>query len=371
MGILLLILLQNVVFGLYTSWRIYTSFWQDSNIFIIVPIIFLINNLFLTIRILQKNFNIVAPDWLSYFAHILFGYTIYLFMFFLISDAAKLILFLLDYELFTNFAQGMFAVVGALIVFVYGFINGHITRIKKYNITLNKEVKKPFTIVAITDLHIGADMTPRRLNHEVDLINKFNPDLVLIGGDLVDHNTDDFKAGHINAFKRLTPKYGSYAVLGNHEYYSGTAEENTEKFTQANLKVLKDEVAFIEDLDLYIVGRDSLRHTHSDGSEREPIDFFIPKIQDPNKPILILDHVPKGRADGKKINADIQISGHTHDGQFFPINLVTRKMFELSTGMINDNGFYYFVSSGLGLWGPPMRVGTHSELLLIHVNGKD
>lgn len=370
MGILLLILLQNFLFGLYTSWRIYTSFWSDSNAFILIPIIFLINNIFLIVRILQKNFNITSPDWLSYFAHILFGYTIYLSLFFAISDIVKLVLHFTGLPLFPNVYQGIFATVGGLIVFTYGFINGHITRIKIYNITLNKKINKPFSIVAMTDLHIGADMTPRRLSKEVALINKLNPDLVLIGGDLVDHSTSDFKTGHINAFKKLHPKIDSYAVLGNHEYYSGTAEENTEKFTQANLKVLKDEVAYINDLDLYIIGRDSLRHTHSNGNEREPIDFFIPKIEDLNKPIIILDHVPKGLEDGKKINADIQISGHTHDGQFFPINLVTKMLFKLSTGMINDNGFFYFVSSGLGLWGPPMRVGTHSEILFIRVHGK-
>ena len=101
------------------------------------------------------------------------------------------------------------------------------------------------------------------------------------------------------------------------------------------------------------------------------IKTLYDKVEDKAKPVIILDHVPKGLKDGKSINADIQISGHTHDGQTFPLNLIVRKMTLLSHGMLVDDGFYYIVSSGIGLWGPPVRVGTDAEILLINVYGSN
>lgn len=367
MGILLMILLQNVVFGLYVSYRIYISFFSEYRALTAVPVIFLINDSFLILRVLSKNFGFIPPDWLSLIVHMILGLTVYLFLFFLASDIIRIVFKIAGKPFISQLMQGV-AVAGlSLVLLIYGYWNSHNAKIKSYAVSLNKPAAAPFRIAAVSDIHIGADMSAARLAKIADRINGFSPSLIFIAGDTIDHDIRDFSEKHKEAFKKLSAPYGVYAVMGNHEYYSGDPDEIIDVFNQAGMTVLKDEAEYIEALGVYVLGRDSLRHTNSDGSERKSIDELAPLIEDKEKPVIILDHVPKGTKDGEKIGADIQISGHTHDGQFFPVNFIVRAMYPLSSGMLDINGFHFFVSSGLGLWGPPMRVGTDSEILIIDV----
>lgn len=367
MGILILILLQTIICGLYIAWRIYKSFFEKYNRALVVSSVLIINSLFLILRVLNKTFGIEIPYWLTFFSHILLGIIIYMFLFFILNDIIMMICKIFKIKYITLKKQGIVVVTLSLLTFVYGYWNSHNTKIKSYQIELAKEVTEPFRIAALTDLHIGADMTPSRLEKEVNIINSYKPDLVVIAGDLIDHDIKDFTDKHKEVFKKIKSQYGVYAVFGNHEYYSGDPIQIRKLFEESDMNVLKDESVYIDRLGLNIIGRDSLRSTHSDGSERKSTAELKKLIKEPSKPILIIDHVPKGVKDGQELNADIQISGHTHDGQFFPFNLIVRQMYELSDGMMKINNFYYFVSSGLGLWGPPMRVGTDSELLIIDI----
>lgn len=370
MEIIILLLVQNLVFGLYIAYRIYVSFFKKYNVILIMGIILIINNIFIITRVLNKYAGITVPDWIIFCAHIIFGISVYVLLLFLITDVLRIIANIIKKPFISFKLQGIIVISLSLLIFIYGYINSHYTNITEYNVVLNKEVTKPFRIAAVSDIHIGADMSPKRLLKEVEIINNQNPDIILLAGDMIDNNVNDFTEDHIKAFNNLKAPLGVYAVYGNHEYYSGSFDEVFSLFTKAGFNTLVDNVTYINDYNFYILGRDSLRHTNSNGSERKQIEEFSALIEDKSKPLIILDHVPKGLTDGKKINADIQISGHTHDGQFFPVNLIVRHLNVLSHGIINDNGFYYIVSSGLGLWGPPMRVGTKSEIVIINVSGK-
>lgn len=370
MGIYILLFIQNLVFGIYIAYRLYVSFFKKYNVYITMGVILVLNNIFLITRLFNKYTGITVPDWLIFFAHIMFGISVYVLLLFLFSDVLRIIAYIIKKPFITFKLQGSIVVSLSLLIFIYGYFNSHYTNITEYNVILNKYVPKPFKIAAVSDIHIGADMSPRRLLKEVEIINNQKPDIILLAGDIIDNNVNDFTENHIDAFKNLKAPLGVYAVYGNHEYYSGSFEEVFSLFTKAGFNTLVDNVTYINDYNFYILGRDSLRHTHSDGSERKQIEEFADLIEDKSKPLIILDHVPKGLDDGKKINADIQISGHTHDGQFFPVNLIVRHLNVLAHGIMNDNGFYYIVSSGLGLWGPPMRVGTKSEIVIINVSGR-
>lgn len=370
MGIYILLIVQNLIFGLYIAYRIYLSFFKKYNAILVMGLVLLVNNTFLITRIINKHTGIELPDWVIFCAHIIFGISIYLLIIFVISDIFRIIARISKKPFISYRLQGIIVVSLSVIIFIYGYINSHHTNITVYDVTLNKEVAKPFKIAAVSDIHIGADMSAKRLLKEVEIINQQKPDIILLAGDMIDNNVDDFTEQHIEAFKNLKAPLGVYAVFGNHEYYSGSFDKVLSLFNKAGFNTLVDNVTYINDYNFYIIGRDSLRHTNSNGSERKQIEEFTHLIEDKSKPVIILDHVPKGLEDGKKINADIQISGHTHDGQFFPVNLIVRYLNVLSHGIINDNGFYYIVSSGLGLWGPPMRVGTKSEIVIINVSGK-
>lgn len=370
MGILIMILVQNLLLGTYVSIRLYMAFFTKYSMWVVITILLLINNLFLITRVLNKYLNVHVPEFITFLAHIILGITIYLVMLYLATDLIRLIFKALGKPFITNTLQGVIITSLTMIIFIYGYINSHYTHITEYNIALDKPLNKPLKIVALADLHIGADMSQRRLFKEVEIINNQKPDIIMISGDVIDHDVKDIQAGHLEAFNQLKAPLGVYAVYGNHEYYSGTFDEVMDIFNKAGFKTLVDNATYIDEYGFYILGRDSLRHTNSDGSERKSISELAPLIEDKSKPIIILDHVPKGLVDGKSINADIQFSGHTHDGQFFPMNLIVRAINVLSHGIIIDNGFYYIVTSGLGLWGPPMRVGTQSEIMVLNVTGK-
>ena len=371
MGILILIILQSIVFGLYTAYRLYQAFFTKYKKLPVIISLLLIFSSFLIVRILVKYCHINVPHNIVFATHIILAVTNYLFMYLIITDIVRLIFKIIHKPFITHKLQLIIVLSATFITVLYGYINSHDTKTAEYNITLNKHLNGELKIAAVSDLHIGADMSPARLEKEVNNINKYHPDIIFIAGDIIDNNINDFTYAHIDALKKLYAPLGVYAVIGNHDYYSADAATLKSLIEKTNIKVLLDNVTYIQEKGIYIIGRDSLRHTNDNGSKRQNIVSLYNNIEDKSKPVIILDHVPKGLDDGRKINADIQISGHTHDGQTFPLNLIIKILTFLPHGMINDNGFHYFVSSGLGLWGPPVRVGTDSEILIINVKGKD
>ena len=371
MGIILLIILQNIVFGSYIAFRLYQAFFKKYNMWLIIFIFLILFSTFLIARILVKTFGIHIPNSIIFATHLILAFTNYLFIYLAATDIIRLIFKLLHTPFLSHKVQMIIVLVLTLVTIIYGYINSHNTKITAYTVTLKKELKENITIAALSDLHIGADMSPKRLSKEVQIINNMKPDVIFIIGDIIDNNIKDLTQAHIQELKKLNAPLGVYAVIGNHDYYSSDAETIKKLLTQADINILIDNVTYIQEKGVYIIGRDSLRHTNDDGSMRQNIKTLYDKVEDKAKPVIILDHVPKGLKDGKSINADIQISGHTHDGQTFPLNLIVRKMTLLSHGMLVDDGFYYIVSSGIGLWGPPVRVGTDAEILLINVYGSN
>ncbi len=370
MSMLVFILILNIVFSIYIAYHIHLSFFAKYNRAKVTPFVMIICNLFIITRSIEKFSDTQLSNAVIFISDIILALFIYVFILFLTTDIVKLIFKLFKIPFINNNIQGIIVVSLSAIIFLLGFLNSHITKIKEYNISLNKTVYTPFTFAALADIHIGSDMTPARLSREIQHINSLEPDFVVIAGDIIDNNVYDFTEEYIEEFKKLEAPLGVYVVFGNHEYYSGTQQEVLSVFNKAGFKTLIDDVAYIPEKEVYIIGRDSLRHTNSSNDERINIETLYSKIKDKTKPVIILDHIPKSSLDGRKINADIQISGHTHDGQLFPINLIVKKMYELSHGMKNYDGFHFFVTSGLGLWGPPVRVGTDSEIMLINVANK-
>ncbi len=371
MGIFLLILLQNIVFGSYIALRLYQAFFKKYNIWLVIILFLILFSSFLIVRILARTFGINIPNSIIFTTHIILGFTNYLFMFLIFTDILRLIFKLIHTPFMSYTIQMTIVLILTLITTIYGYINSHNTKVTEYSITLKKELKENVKIAAISDLHIGADMSPKRLHKEIETINNLQPDIIFIVGDIVDNNIKDLTQAHLDELKKLQAPLGTYAVIGNHDYYSTDNATIKNLLNKANINTLIDNVTYITEKGFYVIGRDSLRHTNDDGSKRQTIETLYNKIDDKTKPLIILDHVPKGLEDGKKINADIQISGHTHDGQTFPLNLIVRKMSLLSHGMLLDDGFYYIVSSGIGLWGPPVRVGTNAEVIFINVYGKN
>jgi predicted MPP superfamily phosphohydrolase len=220
---------------------------------------------------------------------------------------------------------------------------------------------KSLRIVAISDLHLGYGIGKKELEKWVTLINAENPDIVLVAGDIVDNSVRPLNEGHYaEAFHKINAPMGIYACMGNHEYISGT-KNSLDFMKKAGIRMLRDSVAEIDSC-FYVVGRDERSNSH-----RKSLNGLIAGL-DQTKPLILLDHQPYDLEEAEANGIDIQISGHTHQGQVWPISLITKKLFERDHGFIKKGNANIYVSSGIGVWGGKFRIGTQSEYVVIDVN---
>jgi len=243
----------------------------------------------------------------------------------------------------------------------YGYINYQRPNKQVINITVNKSVPQQdkLKIVAVSDWHLGFGTNMKRLKKDVDRINAEKPDIILIAGDLIDNSVTPVITQEMDKdLNRLQAPMGIYMVPGNHEYISGI-NSCIDFIEKTNIQLLKDSMVMLP-CGLQILGRDD----HSNRNRLSAKEWAA--LADHSKPIILLDHQPNHLADAQLIKADLQLSGHTHDGQIFPLTLVTNSLFELSYGYKKTDNTHYYVTSGITLWGPPFRIGTNSEIVVIN-----
>lgn len=218
-------------------------------------------------------------------------------------------------------------------------------------------------IVAISDLHLGYGIGKGELEKWIDLINAENADIVLIAGDIIDNSLRPLNEGNFaESFHKIKAPMGIYACPGNHEYISGISG-SLDFMKQAGIHMLRDSVALI-DSNFYVVGRDDRSNTG-----RKQVKDLVADL-DKSKPIILLDHQPYNLEESEANGIDIQISGHTHQGQVWPISLITKRLYEKDHGYIKKGNSNIYVSSGIGIWGGKFRIGTQSEYVVIDVNKK-
>lgn len=209
-------------------------------------------------------------------------------------------------------------------------------------------------VVLLSDLHLGYHISRREFARWVDLLNDEHPDLILIGGDIIDISVRPLlMEGVAREFRRL--KAPVYACLGNHEYYAG--EPRARKFYQeAGIVLLRDSVAVADGIT--IIGRDDRSN-----ARRTPLRELISHV-DHSTYVILLDHQPYHLEEAEQAGIDFQFSGHTHDGQVWPISWLTSTMYEKSFGYLRKGHTKYYVTSGIGIWGPKFRLGTRSEYVV-------
>lgn len=243
----------------------------------------------------------------------------------------------------------------------YGYINYKHPEINYIDIRLKKPLQgDPMKVVAISDVHLGNGTRKPQLKKFVEMINAENPDLIVIGGDLIDNSLLPlYQQNMAEELNLLKAPMGIYLAPGNHEYISGMKEcERFLKYTPIHL--LRDSVVTLPN-GLQIAGRD-------DRSNRRRMSISdLMKKTDPNNPILLIDHQPYEIAEKDSLAIDIQFSGHTHRGQVWPLNLLVDNMYEQSHGYRQWKNSHVYVSSGLSLWGPPFRIGTQSDMAVITI----
>ena len=282
----------------------------------------------------------------------------YLLILFVLADIAVLCK-LLPKAYINGSLAGLMAVIGLVATVM---VTGGIHYKQKYREELTIKTEKPLEqqhikVVLASDLHIGYSNRKAELARWVDMINAEHPDLVLFGGDIVDIQTRPLvEKNYADEFHRLAAP--AYAILGNHEYIAG-AEDSEAFLAEAGITLLKNSVAHFKGID--IIGRDD---------RSNPSRLALWEFADSLGGFtILLDHQPSHLEEAQDAGIDFQFSGHTHRGQVWPLSWITDALFEKSWGPYQKGGTQYYISSGLGIWGPKIRIGTRSEYLVLHIWG--
>ncbi|WP_303883675.1 metallophosphoesterase [Acetomicrobium mobile] len=219
--------------------------------------------------------------------------------------------------------------------------------------------------VAVSDIHVGPFINSSRIRGLVDKINGLSPDIVFLVGDIVDESISAAaEEGLTEELKRIKAPLGIYAVPGNHEYYAGI--EDVQKYlSRGGVRLLRDEFVVIKD-SLILVGREDIMANRLGEEKRRPLSEILREAPK-NLPIIVLDHTPINLEEATSQGVVIQLSGHTHNGQMWPFNLITRLIFEKSWGLLQKENTLIYVSCGYGTWGPPVRIGSTPEIILLNL----
>ena len=322
------------------------------------------------------------------------GVMIYIILTVLIADAIRLILYKskrIDEKILKS--RRLFVISGTVCitiiatVSIWGAVNARIIRTTNYAVTINKKVEKisKLKIVMVADLHLGYNIGSSQMEQMVEKINKQNPDIVVIAGDIFDNEYEalDNPRRLINIFRNIKTKYGIYATYGNHDikekilagFTFGSRKSKKESdirmdqlLEKSNIKLLRDEGVLIED-SFYIYGRPDYKRPGRGIKERKTPQEIVSQL-DTEKPIIVVDHEPSELEELATAGVDMDLCGHTHDGQLFPGNITVNLLWENAYGYLKKGNMHNIVTSGVGLFGPNMRVGTKAEITAIDVTFK-
>lgn len=251
------------------------------------------------------------------------------------------------------------------IIMIIGFLNTTNPKIKTLVLDIHKPKSdlKELNIVAVSDIHLGTMVNHKKAKRLVSIIDKLKPDVVLIGGDIIDDNikvVQHYKL--LEHFKNIDSKYGVYSCLGNHEYISG-AQKELDYFEENGIRMLVD-TALTIDGKLNIIGRDDIQGQASSGNPRKSITELQSELNI-SLPTLLIDHQPYKLEEASQAGIDFQFSGHTHNGQFWPLNYITGLIFEQDWGYLKKKDSHFYISSGYGTAVIPIRLGNDSEIVNI------
>ncbi|MGE5391410.1 MAG: metallophosphoesterase [Deltaproteobacteria bacterium] len=216
--------------------------------------------------------------------------------------------------------------------------------------------------VMVSDLHLGVIVNKSRLEKLVTSINSRHPDIVFLVGDVVDENRKPFVEENMaDVLGQIKPPLGVYMVTGNHD---GHGEDVTSYLKAAGVKLLSDQNCLVGD-SFYLVGRSTRQHGVDPGDR--PALAEVMKGIDIKRPIILLDHNPANLDDAQNNKVDLQLSGHTHQGQLFPNNYITGSIYDIDWGYLKKCDLQVVVSTGFGTWGPPIRIGNTPEIVDLHI----
>ena len=373
----LVVLVIYTLINLYLFFKGYSAFPSLRNNTLVYSITFsLVAAVFIIARVIEARHSSLITDVLNITGGFWLAFMLYGFLFFILSDIILLALKLtgtLGAESVPAFRKWSFFITAGLsfLLIAGGFINAVMPVIKEYNITINKPAGgiRSLKIAAVSDIHLGSIIRKRSVIKLSSMLKEMEPDMVLLLGDIIDGEIGPVLRGDLlQYFTCPKCENGLYAITGNHEYIGG-GNKTIPYIESKGIRVLKDEIITL-DGGIQLVGRIDRDAFRFYGKQRLPLNELM-KQADTSKPVILLDHQPFHLDESVKNGVDLQLSGHTHNGQMWPLNYITRMIYEVSYGYQKRGDTHIIVSSGYGLWGPRVRSGSNSEVLLINITFSD
>jgi predicted MPP superfamily phosphohydrolase len=358
------ILLFYLVPAIYVYLRLLRLFQQRKS-----KIIFSIGYIALILTFPLTEYLSHSDAGVNFYAVIILGYCtlpymLYLFLAVLLRDILlgvnRIFTFFPREKLMTPKVRTGTAALLVLIpafVVILGRMNYAHLAVDRYKIEVprkNSQMKN-LKIILASDFHLKEWTDPKLMEKVVDLVNAENADILLLAGDLLEGDRQNEQLDEYSRqFRRVKTRFGIFGIPGNHD----RRETNRKFFISSHITILRDSIVLMNH-GFILAGRNDERQ-----QKRKPIDSLLFTMQD-SLPIVVMDHRPTDSERISLAGADILVSGHSHHGQLWPINYITESVYELSWGYKKVRNMHFFVTSGVQVWGPPVRTVGKSEVMVI------
>ena len=352
-------------FSLSPVWRksYITAFW-------------LIVSCFIVGEILEHTHSSLASEWIYRIGAFWLAFMLYFALTILLFDIIRLLNyffhFLPEMTQTLRFRIGLFTVGFVSLIVLIGHFNALNTRVREISLNIHKKVtgQPRMKILLVSDIHLGALIGENREERLVSIINKQKPDLVLLCGDLVDGDVASVLRKNLGRhIQEIKTPMGVYAIPGNHEYIGGI-QKTLPYLESININILRDKNLVLPN-GVQLVGRDDRENRPTgDKTGRQSLKDLMTGL-DKNFPVIVMNHQPFNLEEAVTEGVDLHLSGHTHHGQLWPFNYITKAVYELSWGFLKKGNTNFYVSSGFGSWGPPVRLGNTPEVVVFNLKFDD
>ncbi len=376
-----LLVFIGIVFFIYFSVNIYLYIRGLQSIALLpgfrkgyIISFWLIVSSFIIGEVLEHSHPSVISEWIYRVGAFWLAFMLYLFLVILFLDIVRLIDHFFHFlPLFSPRQKSLtgLIVLGAVsVIVVAGHLNALSTRIKEINLEIPKSVEgeQKMKVLMVSDIHLGALIGDHLEKRLVEIIKKRKPDLVVLCGDLVDGDIGEVLRKNLGRhIQEINTPLGVYAIPGNHEYIGGI-NRTLPYLRSIHINVLRDQVIVLQN-GVQLVGRDDRDRRRIVDGERKTLAQLMKEV-DKTFPVIVLNHQPFNLEEAEKEGVDLHLSGHTHHGQLWPLNYMTEAIFEKSWGFLKRGNSNFYVSSGFGTWGPPVRIGNTPEVIIFNLTFK-
>ncbi len=340
-----------------------------SSLFLFTAFSFILGEFFERSGLIENNKILIltGSTWLAFL--------LYAIMFLMMIDIVRGLNFFFHFlpakeEMISNYIP-LKLMIGVILttslILIAGVITAANPTIRTVDIKIAKAggIENSLNIVMASDIHLGNIVGKKKFQYLVDTINSLDPDIVLFPGDFFDETLAPIIKDNMGGLvESIHAKYGVFAVTGNHEYIGGVTDA-VNFMTKHKIRVLRDEVIEING-SILLAGREDRSINRFTGGKRKSIEELL-RGKDTTRPVILMDHQPFSIDESVRNNIDLHLSGHTHNGQLWPVNYITNAIFEVACGLEKLGNTNVYVSKGYGTWGPPVRTTGRPEIVVFHI----